>query len=86
MVNMEDFQSGRGSSPFCSLLAQNLGHSIHDPQVGAQSIMQALIVYPRLCLGIGQSSLAFDHTLCESATYKQPIYLLCALLTLEQVP
>lgn len=51
---MEEFDEGKkGSLPFCPLLAQDLGHSVHDPQVGAQSVVQALIVYPglRLCIG-----------------------------------
>lgn len=59
------------SLPLCSLFAQNLGHSIHDSQVGAQSIMQTLVVNPGLRLCIGQCSLAFDHTFGKPAARRQ---------------
>lgn len=59
------------SLPLSSLFAQNLGHSIHDSQVGAQSVMQTLVVNPGLRLRISQSSLAFYHTLSKPAACRQ---------------
>ncbi len=54
--------------PCCSLLAQDLGNAIQGPQIGAQSVMQALIINARLSFSIGQRCLALDHTFGEPAS------------------
>ena len=59
--------------PFCSLLAQDLGYAVHGPQVGAQSVMQALIIDARLSFRIGQRCLALDHAFGEPATPELPL-------------
>lgn len=53
--------------PFGPLLAQDLGQPVHGPQIGAQSVMQPLIINAGLSFSIGQSGLALDHTFGESA-------------------
>ena len=55
--------------PCCSLLSQDLGNTIHGPQIRTQSVMQALIIDTRLSFSIGQRCLALDHALGEPASH-----------------